>query len=67
MSQQADWRAGIDDVDAALIDEYQSGFPIAERPFRALADELGYRGDGRHSTGSNGSSTWASSGASARC
>ncbi|WP_394349303.1 siroheme decarboxylase subunit beta [Halosegnis rubeus] len=41
MSQQADWRIGLDATDAALIDEYQSGFPVTERPFRVLADELG--------------------------
>jgi len=41
MSQQADWRAGLDAVDAALIDEYQSGFPVAERPFRQVASDLG--------------------------
>ena len=34
------WREAIDDVDAALIDGYQSGFPIAERPFRRLAADL---------------------------
>ncbi|SHG75970.1 siroheme decarboxylase subunit beta [Halobaculum gomorrense] len=36
-----DWRAGLDDVDARLIDDYQSGFPVAERPFRVVADDLG--------------------------
>jgi DNA-binding Lrp family transcriptional regulator len=36
-----DWRAGLDDVDAALIDGYQSGFPIEERPFQRVAEELG--------------------------
>ena len=36
-----DWRAGLDDVDAALIDDYQSGFPVAERPFRRLGAALG--------------------------
>jgi DNA-binding Lrp family transcriptional regulator len=36
-----DWRAGIDDVDAALIDGYQSGFPVEERPFRRVGDDLG--------------------------
>ncbi|MGQ3412520.1 siroheme decarboxylase subunit beta [Natrinema sp. LN54] len=35
------WREAIDDVDAALIDGYQSGFPIAERPFRSVAADLG--------------------------
>ncbi|WP_136717271.1 siroheme decarboxylase subunit beta [Halorientalis salina] len=38
--QSGDWRDGLDDVDAALIDGYQSGFPVAERPFRAVADDL---------------------------
>ncbi|WP_049922521.1 siroheme decarboxylase subunit beta [Halopiger djelfimassiliensis] len=36
-----DWRDAIDDVDAALIDGYQSGVPIAERPFRHIGSELG--------------------------
>ena len=36
-----DWRAGLDDVDAALIDDYQSGFPVAERPFRQVGATLG--------------------------
>ncbi|SFK74342.1 DNA-binding transcriptional regulator, Lrp family [Halogranum rubrum] len=36
-----DWRAGLDDVDATLIDEYQSGFPVVERPFRVVAEGLG--------------------------
>ncbi|SFG56836.1 DNA-binding transcriptional regulator, Lrp family [Halopelagius inordinatus] len=38
---EGDWRAELDDVDAALIDEYQSGFPVEPRPFRAVAGELG--------------------------
>ncbi|MFC3477378.1 siroheme decarboxylase subunit beta [Halobacterium litoreum] len=36
-----DWRERIDDIDARLVDEYQSGFPVRERPFEAVADELG--------------------------
>jgi len=36
-----DWRADLDDVDAALVDEYQSGFPVVERPFRVVGDALG--------------------------
>ncbi|WP_136589528.1 siroheme decarboxylase subunit beta [Salinigranum halophilum] len=36
-----DWRAGLDEVDATLIDEYQSGFPIEERPFQAVGNALG--------------------------
>ncbi|MDY6818625.1 MAG: Lrp/AsnC family transcriptional regulator [Halobacteriales archaeon] len=35
-----DWRDTIDELDARLIDEYQSGFPVTERPFRAVAAEL---------------------------
>ncbi|WP_435197095.1 siroheme decarboxylase subunit beta [Natronomonas sp. EA1] len=35
-----DWRAGLDEVDARLIDEYQSGFPVVERPFAVLAEAL---------------------------
>ncbi|MFW6318391.1 MAG: Lrp/AsnC family transcriptional regulator [Halorubrum sp.] len=40
MSLDADWRAGIDAVDAALIDEYQSGFPVEPRPFERVAREI---------------------------
>jgi DNA-binding Lrp family transcriptional regulator len=36
-----DWRADIDEVDAALIDGFQSGFPVRERPFRAVGEALG--------------------------
>ncbi|MEF8778875.1 MAG: Lrp/AsnC family transcriptional regulator [Natronomonas sp.] len=36
-----DWRAGIDEIDAALIDGYQSGFPVVERPFRRVGADLG--------------------------
>ncbi|MFB6072495.1 MAG: Lrp/AsnC family transcriptional regulator [Halobacterium sp.] len=36
-----DWRERIEDTDARLIDEYQSGFPVAERPFEAVAADLG--------------------------
>jgi DNA-binding Lrp family transcriptional regulator len=35
-----DWRERIDDTDARLIDEYQSGFPVRERPFEAVAADL---------------------------
>lgn len=30
----------LDTIDAALIDEYQSGFPVTERPFRVIGHEL---------------------------
>jgi DNA-binding Lrp family transcriptional regulator len=40
-TQSGDWREAIDDVDAALIDGYQSGFPVAERPFRRVGAALG--------------------------
>lgn len=36
-----DWRADLDSVDARLIDGFQSGFPIRERPFQAVGEELG--------------------------
>ncbi|ADD06447.1 siroheme decarboxylase AhbA [Natrialba magadii ATCC 43099] len=39
------WRDAIDDVDAALIDGYQSGFPIEERPFQRVATDLGIEED----------------------
>ncbi|MDF9747530.1 Lrp/AsnC family transcriptional regulator [Natrinema salsiterrestre] len=35
------WREAIDDADAALIDGYQSGVPIEERPFRTVGADLG--------------------------
>jgi DNA-binding Lrp family transcriptional regulator len=37
----SDWRAGLDETDAALIDDYQSDFPVTEAPFRAVAEDLG--------------------------
>ena len=40
-----DWRADLDPVDVRLIDEYQSGFPVRERPFRAVGAELGVSED----------------------
>ncbi|OSP09102.1 heme biosynthesis protein [Halorubrum ezzemoulense DSM 17463] len=40
MSLDADWRADLDAVDAALIDEYQSGFPAERRPFERVAREI---------------------------
>ena len=39
--QSGDWRAELDDADAALVDGYQSGFPVAERPFEIVGDDLG--------------------------
>ena len=36
-----DWRAELDEVDAVLIDEYQSGFPVVERPFGVVGEALG--------------------------
>ncbi|WP_144903032.1 siroheme decarboxylase subunit beta [Halobellus captivus] len=36
-----DWRTDLDEVDAALVDEYQSGFPVVERPFRVVGEDLG--------------------------
>jgi len=40
MSLDADWRTDVDAVDAALIDEYQSGFPVEPRPFERVAREV---------------------------
>ncbi|WP_224268149.1 Lrp/AsnC family transcriptional regulator [Haloprofundus salinisoli] len=37
----ADWRTDLDAVDAALVDEYQSEFPVVERPFRVVGEALG--------------------------
>jgi DNA-binding Lrp family transcriptional regulator len=36
-----DWRAEIDETDATLIDGYQSGFPVEERPFERVGSALG--------------------------
>ncbi|WP_129112922.1 siroheme decarboxylase subunit beta [Halegenticoccus tardaugens] len=41
LKADVDWRAELDEVDAALVDGYQSGFPVIERPFRAVGAELG--------------------------
>jgi DNA-binding Lrp family transcriptional regulator len=40
MTTAADWRRGLDVVDAALIDGYQSGFPVVESPFETVAAEI---------------------------
>ncbi|MFC6905941.1 Lrp/AsnC family transcriptional regulator [Halalkalicoccus tibetensis] len=40
-----DWRADLDDVDAALIDGYQSGVPVEPRPFRAIGEAVGVSED----------------------
>jgi len=40
-----DWRERIDDVDAALIDGFQSDFPVRERPFDAVGEQLGVSAD----------------------
>ncbi|WP_248517445.1 siroheme decarboxylase subunit beta [Salinarchaeum laminariae] len=36
-----EWRAAIDEVDARILDGFQSGFPIEQRPFRAVAEAIG--------------------------
>jgi len=41
MSATGDWRERIDDVDARLIDGFQSDFPVEERPFERVADAIG--------------------------
>lgn len=40
-SRSTDWRESIDDVDASIIDGFQSGFPIEARPFRAVGEAVG--------------------------
>jgi len=40
-----DWQERIDDVDAALVDGFQSGFPVCERPFDVLGEQLGIPAD----------------------
>ena len=39
--RSTDWRESIDDVDASIIDGFQSGFPIEARPFRAVGEAVG--------------------------
>lgn len=36
-----DWRTDLDEVDAALIDGFQSGFPVQPRPFRRVGETIG--------------------------
>ena len=43
--RSGDWRERIDDVDATLIDGYQSGFPVEERPFETVGADLGIDAD----------------------
>ncbi|MFC5972370.1 Lrp/AsnC family transcriptional regulator [Halomarina salina] len=38
---RGDWCDGLDAVDVALVDGYQSGFPVEPRPFRAVGADLG--------------------------
>ncbi|MWG34056.1 siroheme decarboxylase subunit beta [Halomarina oriensis] len=38
---RGDWRAALDEVDATLVDGYQSGFPVEPHPFRAVGADLG--------------------------
>jgi DNA-binding Lrp family transcriptional regulator len=40
-----DWRDSIDEVDADLIDSYQSDFPVTERPFEAVGADLEVSGE----------------------
>jgi len=39
--RSADWRERLDGVDAAIVDGFQSGFPVEKRPFRAVGDAIG--------------------------
>jgi len=36
-----DWREAVDEVEARLIDGYQSGLPVVERPLREVATAIG--------------------------
>jgi DNA-binding Lrp family transcriptional regulator len=40
-----EWREQIDETDAAIIDEFQSGFPVSERPFKRVGEQLGVSGE----------------------
>ncbi|MFP9060189.1 Lrp/AsnC family transcriptional regulator [Natrialbaceae archaeon A-chndr2] len=37
----SEWRAGLEDVDAILLDEYQCGFPVRQAPYEALETVTG--------------------------
>lgn len=41
MSIAEGWRASLDEIDAELIDGYQSDLPLSPRPFRTVGSELG--------------------------
>jgi len=46
MSQgTGEWRTRVDEVDAQLIDGFQSGFPVRERPFETVGETLGVSAD----------------------
>ncbi len=40
-TRSADWRDSLDDIDASIIDGFQSGFPVEARPFRAVGETVG--------------------------
>jgi DNA-binding Lrp family transcriptional regulator len=40
-----EWRERIDTIDAAIIDEFQSGFPVSEQPFERVGEQLGVSGE----------------------
>ncbi|MEY7851897.1 Lrp/AsnC family transcriptional regulator [Natrarchaeobius sp. A-rgal3] len=44
-SRVGEWREAIDDVDAAIVDGYQSGLPVETRPFDRIGEQLGIDGD----------------------
>ncbi|TYT62055.1 siroheme decarboxylase subunit beta [Natrialba swarupiae] len=44
-SLSGEWREEIDDVDAAIVDGYQSGLPVETRPFDRIGEQLGTDGD----------------------
>jgi hypothetical protein len=41
---ESDWRAGLDETDAALIDDYQSGFRLQHTLGRACRRKMGVVG-----------------------
>jgi DNA-binding Lrp family transcriptional regulator len=45
MTAVGSWRDRIDDVDAALIDGFQSDFPVEPDPFEAVGDAIGTTAD----------------------
>ena len=38
----SNWHQQLSDLEAILVDDFQSGFPVEQRPYRCIANRLGY-------------------------